>query len=255
MLLLLLGCGAPLEVPPDPGRDPTGAWSRFLQEIVTEAGRVDYRRLRKNPRPLREYLGWVAEHGPESDGWRLMDDNRRLAYHINAYNAWVLYGVLKHWPIASVKDVHAPFGPPGTGFFGWMRVRVDQEWVSLHTWERWHIFPVYQHPLVHVALNCAARSCPPLRNRVYTAAKLDEELDEQMRRWVNGGAVAREGDTLVFSAIFDWYAEDFRAWAGAETPCAAVEPYAEGEVARWLAELPDCPRRFAAYDWGLNAAE
>lgn len=251
---LLLGCGAPLPVPPTPPRDPSTAWNALLGEVVTAEGLVDYARLRADPAPLRAYVGWVAEHGPESDGWRLLDDDRRLAYHLNAYNAWVLYGVLEHWPLDSVKSVPAPFGPPGTGFFGWMQVRVDQEWKSLHGWEQWHIRPIYQHPLIHAALNCGARSCPPLRPRLYDEDALDAQLEEQMARWVDHGAVRREGDTLVFNAIFDWYADDFREWDGAATPCDAVRPYAGDEVSRWLAELPGCPHRFADYDWSLNAA-
>lgn len=254
---LLPGCGVDVPAPPAPPAEPAAAYEALLERIVTPDGRVDYDVLRADPAPLQAFVGWVAEHGPESDGFKLMDDDRRLAWHLNAYNALVLWGVLQSWPIGSVHDVPGPFGA-GSGFFWKLRFAVDGERRSLHDYEQVTILSTYQEPLSHAALNCASRSCPPLRAELYTQKRVDDQLADQMRRWVAGGAVTVEGDpakggTFVFNAIFDWYAEDFRVWAGAETPCAAVAPYAVGEIAAALAAAPGCPHRFAPYDWALNA--
>lgn len=254
LVALLLACGPKLSPPPAPADDPSPAYEALLQRVVTDEGFVDYDLLRADPAPLAAYVGWIAEHGPESDGFRLLDDDRRLAWHINAYNALVLWGVLQHWPLESVRDVPGPLGIDGAGFFWWMRVRVDGEWTTLHHHEQAFLFPTYQEPLAHAALNCASWSCPPLRSRLYTARELDAELDAQMRRWVATGAARVEGDGFVFSQIFEWYADHFREWAGASTPCATVRPYAEGPLAAALDARPDCPHRFEPYDWRLNHA-
>jgi hypothetical protein len=43
---------------------------------------------------------------------------------------------------------------------------------------------VFGDARVHFALNCAARSCPPLRAGAYTAARVSAQLDEQARRYL-----------------------------------------------------------------------
>ncbi len=255
LLFLLAACGRDVSMPAAPEADPTRRWERALRAVVTPDGRVDYDALRARRADLEAFVGYIGDHGPETDGMRLLDDDRRLAWHLNAYNALVLYGVLLVEPIASVRDVPAPAGPPGTGFFWWWRFRIDRERMSLHWYEQGLIFPTYQEPLAHAALNCASVSCPPMRDELYRAKDLDAQLRDQMQRWVTGGgAVVEEGDGFVFNAIFDWYADHFRDYAGADTPCAAVRPYADAALAAALDARPACPHRFAPYDWSLNGA-
>ncbi len=253
LVLLLAACGHDVPMPAAPAVDPSRQWERALKAVVTPDGQVDYDLLRSRRDDLEAFVGWVGGHGPETDGFRLLDDDRRLAWHLNAYNALVLYGVLLSEPIASVRDVAAPLGPPGTGFFFWWRFEVDRERTSLHWYERGVIFPTYQDALAHAALNCASRSCPPLRAELYRARDVDAQLRDQMSRWVNGGGgVVEAADGFVFNAIFDWYAKDFEMYAGAGTPCAAVRPYADEALAAALDRRPECPHRFAEYDWSLN---
>jgi hypothetical protein len=254
MVLLLLACGHDVPTPPVPDADPSAEWADVLHAVVSPDGLVDYGALRENRGPLDAFVGWIAEHGPESDRMRLLDDDKRLAWHLNAYNALVLYGVLEAGPIASVHDVPAPVGKPGAGFFWWWRFRVDRERVDLRWYERGVILATYEEPLAHAALNCASRSCPPLRDELYSARVLEGQLRSQMRTWVGRGAVEQDGDTFVFSPIFDWYADDFREWADAATPCAAVRPYVDETLGAALDAAPECPHRFAEWDWSLNAA-
>ncbi len=254
---LLAGCGTDVQTPTAPRHDPSTAWEALLGRIVTPDGLVRYDVLRANQDPLADFVGWIAIHGPETDGFRLLDDNRRLAWHINAYNALALWGVLQASAsgplIHSVSDVK--------GFFWLQDFGVDGERLSLHTYETRDILPTYQEPLTHAALNCASRSCPPLRKELYTAANIQNEVEDQMRAWIatpdtTRAAVSWDASSaqFVFSPIFDWYARDFRDWANAATPCDAVRAYARDPIASLLAAHPDCPHRFYAYDWALNAA-
>lgn len=258
VLLLLAACGSNVPTPPPPRHDPTAAWEGLLERAVTEDGLVRYDVLRQDPEPLERYVGWIAVHGPETDGFRLLDDNRRLAWHINAYNALVLWGVLQGSADSgalpgSVNDI--------AGFFWKQEFGVDGERLSLFTYETRVILPTYQEPLAHAALNCASRSCPPLRKELYSASGVQGQVEDQMRRWVASPDPTRAAVTwdpaarqFAFSPIFDWYDRDFRAWAGADTPCAAVRPWATIALQALLDAHPDCPGRFYAYDWSLNAA-
>jgi hypothetical protein len=258
LLLALLACAAEVETPNPPRRDPTASYEALLGRIVTDDGLVRYDVLRKDASALESFIGWIAVHGPETDNIRLLDDNRRLAWHLNAYNALVMWGVLqaeqdRGAPLASVRDVN--------GFFWRQYFGIDGERISLGLYETRVILPTYQEPLSHAALNCASWSCPPLRNELYTSSRLQSQLEDQMRRWMSTEDATRAAmdwdpaaKQFVFSPIFDWYGRDFSDWGGATTPCEAVSRYANLRQRALLDANRDCPHRFYSYEWSLNAA-
>ncbi len=63
----------------------------------------------------------------------------------------------------------------------------------------------FNEPRLHVALVCAAMGCPPLGDEPYTAAKLDSQLDDQVKRFIDSSygfrIEIREG-RVYLSAIF-----------------------------------------------------
>mmetsp|Transcript_38640 Transcript_38640/g.98025 ORF Transcript_38640/g.98025 Transcript_38640/m.98025 type:complete len:322 (-) Transcript_38640:132-1097(-) len=118
-------------------------------------------------------------------------------------------------------------------------------------------------PRVHFALNCGARSCPPIK--LYDASRLEQGLDLATRAFVESDLrVERDaGSTgaarVTLSKILDWYGSDF----GADE--AAVLGRLQGflpEESAQHAALAEALRRPAAelqvtyreYDWGGNDA-
>ncbi len=253
--LSLAGCAERLDVGDAPPSARAAArWRQVLAAAVDEDGRVDYARIRRQRAALRRYLRWVAMHGPESDAMRESAEDRRIAFLVNAYNAAVVEGVLRHWPIRSVRDVRiGVFGlVDGASFFWGQQVRVDKEWVTLYHLEKHYIVDRYQEPLVHVALNCASRSCPPLR--WWEDDDLQDEMEAAMRRWLAGPALRREGAGYAASELFRWYRDDFLDWTDAPTLCAWMADYTEGEAAAWMrAHAEDCRLAWIPWDWTLNA--
>lgn len=241
VLLLLLACSQTLEVPGPPPADAEAAWQSTLAAVVSPAGLVRYEALRERRASLDGYLAFLAQNpGP-------LSEDEALARSINAYNAFVLAGVLDRWPIDSVRDVHVGlFRAFGAGFFKGLRFRLDGESIDLDTLERQRVRT--GDPRVHAALNCASMGCPPLRAELWRAESLDADLDAAVRRMLET-RVSVDGDTLVFSEIFDWFEDDFLV----DAP----------DICAWAARYrPDwqsfadagCPHRFAPYDWSLNAA-
>ena len=67
-------------------------------------------------------------------------------------------------------------------------------------------------PRIHFALNCGARSCPPIR--VYTEDRIDSQLDTASRSFLDQEVSLIKDPvtdkwTLELSKLFLWYGEDF----------------------------------------------
>ena len=88
----------------------------------------------------------------------------------------------------------------------------DGDNISLNHLEHEIIRKQFKDPRIHVALVCAAKSCPPLLNRAYRADDLDKVLDENMKRFVTDASrnqIDDEKRELRLSKIFEWYPADF----------------------------------------------
>lgn len=240
-MIWLVGCTTSIEHAA-PADDPTQAWGELLEQAVQDDGFVDYQVLRDDPAPLQAYVGWLAlEPGP-------LERDARFARAINAYNAFTLAGVLHHWPIESVRDVKlGPLGFWGAGFFVGQRFTLDGQATNLKDLEDDRIRAALQDPRLHAAINCASAGCPPLRDGLFTADDLDAQLDEAMRRFIET-RVTLDGETVVFSQIFEWFGADFTDWTDHETICSYVAAYDD----RFQTIDVSCPHRFEPYDWSLN---
>ncbi len=106
------------------------------------------------------------------------------------------------------------------------------------------IRPVFNEPRIHFALNCAAASCPPLRDEAYVGSKLDAQLTEQTKAFVNTNphGVQVQGRSAKVSQIFNWFSGDF------------------GDVKQFINQYRDeaLPRfgklNYLDYDWTRNDA-
>lgn len=115
-------------------------------------------------------------------------------------------------------------------------------------------------PRLHFALNCGARSCPPIK--LYEAARLEQGLSLAARAFVESDlAVEQEagGARVTLSKILDWYGADFGADEAAVLgrlqgflPAESAQHAALGEVLRRPAS--ELQVTYREYDWGGNDA-
>jgi hypothetical protein len=100
------------------------------------------------------------------------------------------------------------------------------------------------------ASSCASQSCPPFAT--FDGKHIDEQLDAASRSFINGGAVARDGNSasLRVSPIFRWYRRDFGGEDGVRDFISRyVEPGSARDVLDKSSRL-----RYQPYNWSLNAA-
>lgn len=188
-------------------------WDHLLRTYVAD-GLIDYDGLKRN-HLFKTYLAQVASAQPE----KLMNDQHRLAFLCNAYNAFVINGVLVHKIDSGVLDYK---NAQDQGFFDVAEHILAGKTVDLNTLEHKMIRPVYQEPRVHMALVCAAKSCPTIRPEAFFGDRLDSQLEDQSRAFANNqayvhyvtnGKDAKE-KSVYLSPILNWYGEDFGGQTG-----------------------------------------
>lgn len=264
---LVVTLGFPGAAPAESFDHQHTAWSGLLKRHLVlvdggKASRVRYDGFQKDRTQLKAYLESLSKVSEqEFRGW---SRERRLAFLINAYNAATVEKVLSRYPdIQSIWDFGRIFGNPFKDRF----IRLLDARLSLDNIEHDMIRAegAYDDPRIHFAVNCAAVSCPMLREEAYVAERLERQLEEQTVRFLSDrtrNRYDRGARALEVSKIFDsypWYGDDFgRGWKGYTSL---------GQLfARYASLLADDPKdqeliheqktkiRFLGYDWGLNDA-
>jgi hypothetical protein len=238
------------------------AWQGLLAKHVKpfaggNASAVDYAALKSERAALRAYLASLTAVGEaEYAKW---SKPQRLAFLINAYNAWTVELVLTKYPdLESIKDLGSLFQSPWKKKFfsllGQERSLDDVEHGMIRA-------PgAFDDPRIHAAVVCASIGCPMLRPEAFVAERLDAQLDDGMRRFLADASRNRfdaASGQLRVSKIFDWYARDFEQ--GHQGYGALKDVF--GRHAAQLATSPEARTRlrkgdyrveFLDYDWRLN---
>ena len=232
-------------------------FEHVLRTSVDTSGQVDYRRLQNAPDSLNAFLALLARYSPETTPASFPTRAAQLAYWINAYNAFVLKGVLEGYPVKSVRDL-----VPLRGFFWRWRFITGGRAINLHSLENRVIRKQFADPRIHFAINCASRGCPALAATVYMPATLDAQLDQAARRFINNPQhveILPRSGRLRLSAIFDWYEDDFlNSLRQKSQPQPTLIDYLAAfltpERRRLLFARKDWIVSFRPYDWSLNDA-
>ena len=239
----------------------TQPYAASLASAVRQDG-VDYEALETHKEGLLKYIRTLAIYSPRTHPNLFPTHNDQLAYYINAYNAFVLYGVLFHHPQNSIHEVRGWIEPvAGFGFFWGQNFILGGSKLNLYNLENTTIRS-FGDARAHAAINCASASCPSLLERPYTPESLDEELSEAAAAWVdNETHVAIQNNAIYLSAIFDWFKVDFENHAQTlevgDSVLDWIHHYLPEKKRKQLtaARESHTPIRYNSYDWTLNRAD
>lgn len=208
------------------------SWDALLSKYVSATGKVNYKGLLTERAVLDAYLQSLSANPPQSNWSRA----EKMAFWINAYNAFTIDLILDHYPLNSITQLDG--GKP----WSVKRIALGGAKYSLDQIENEILRPQFRDARLHFALNCAARSCPPLWNRAFTPDKLETALEDRARRFINDPKYNTLGtDKASVSKIFEWYAADF-----GDLP-AFLNRYAAG-----VQLAPGAAIEYREYDWNLN---
>ncbi len=224
---------------------PNDALFTAILKTHVKNGRVNYSELKKDGR-LARYCKSLESTDPAS----LKNADEQLAFWINAYNAYTLKIVVDNYPVKSIKDIGSiirsvwriPFVPIGP------------RTMTLDDIEHGIIRKQFKEPMIHFALVCAARSCPPLREEAYKGQSLKNQLEDQGKRFLRNQKLNRfdlPKRQAYLSSILKWYREDFPS--GDRNFFIYLSRFAPQNAAASLSGEPALwSVRYLGYDWSLN---
>ncbi len=176
------------------------SFDALLKKYVSISGVVNYGALKTNNASLEKYISTLKAQ-KNIDEW---PRNEKLAYYINAYNAYTIQLILDNYPTTSIMKIN------NGKAWDLEIVNLGGKRMSLNYLENEIIRPVFKEPRIHFAVNCAAISCPKLMNGAFLPNQLNSQLERQTKAFINNikENQINEG-SIKISQIFEWYADDF----------------------------------------------
>ena len=207
-------------------------FDQLLQKYVAPSGAVNYLGFKKEIVELDSYLKTLSKSVPS----KASTNDEKLAYWMNAYNAFTIKLVVNKYPVSSIKDISSK--PWDIKF-----IKLGDKTYSLNDIEH-EILRKMNDPRIHVGINCASVSCPKLSNRAFTAANVNGELNKLVKGFLMDKSKNRiKPDEIAISKIFSWFRDDFTKKG---TLIDWINKYANNKV-KSTAKVS-----YLKYDWNLN---
>lgn len=214
------------------------AWNELLQKYVDPYGKVDYASFKEDEKSLDEYLDLLSKNHPRPF-WKV---DEQKAYWINAYNAFTIKLVLKNYPLKSIMDIKEN----GKNAWNIPFIEIGGKKYTLDYIEKTMLLGQFNDSRIHFVVNCSAVSCPPLKNKAYTADRLEIELRLQARSFINDNRFnSLSKNHVQISEIFNWYKDDFLKEE------SSIQIYLNKNTPH-LEISKDATITYHTYNWSLN---
>jgi Protein of unknown function, DUF547 len=253
--------------PPPQASEPAETFHRPLDQILdvnVRDGLVYYRALRSERGRLDRYVASLNVPPATYDAW---PRDHKIAFWLNAYNAFVLQTVISNYPIRGGSAAY----PPNSirqipGAFEQRRHRAAGRSVTLDEIEK-TILPGFKEPRVHLALGRGAVGSGRLRSEAYSGARLAQQLAGIQEEFVSEQTmlrIDRGTNRMSLTPIVSWHDAEFIAAydKGASGPWAQRSPIERAIVAFITPHLLPLEKELLAknefkvtyhpFDWRLN---
>lgn len=216
-------------------------------------GQVNFSELCDDQR-LEQYTNLLNQSDPAA----ISDDQARFAFWLNTYNAYSLEAICAEYPIESINDLN--FGglifSVLTKRSVWDQpiVAVNGKTFTLKEVDHEILRPTFMDARIQFAIACGAIGCAPARNEAYQGDKLDEQLDDQAKTFINdtrNNTFNLDKREAELSPLFKWSKKDFGG--DAEGILKFVAKYLPNTIQNSIMANPDLwDVDYMKYDLTLN---
>jgi hypothetical protein len=240
-----------------------------FKEFVSDKGTVDYKQLKRKKFELNKLFEDLRTLDPnEYKKWSKED---KIAFWINAYNLEMLRIIVDNYPIESNRILRIIWPPDSirhiSGIWDQYKFIVMDEEFTLQGVDQRFFREKFDEPRAFLALTYASQSSPPLRNEPYYGYKLNEQLNDQAKKFLANPLafkIDREAQKVYLSAIFQpsWYGQCFvdkygtdKKFKNQQPAVRAVLNFITGYISepdvRFL-ETANYTVEFMNFNWRLN---
>lgn len=213
----------------------TSELNTVLSNNVSATGEVDYASIKANPTHLNNYLNYVKD--VDITSW---SSNKKKAFWMNVYNAFTIKLIVDNYPLKSIMDIKQ--GDKNA----WKipLVHAAGRTLDLNDVEHEVLRKDFNDPRIHVGINCASYSCPPIPNYAFTEGNVESKLEVLMEKFVNDSKRNTLNATNPkLSKIFEWFKGDFTK---SSTLIEYINQYAKTKIEA------SANVGFLEYNWTLN---
>lgn len=226
-------------------------FDKLLKETVSfekKQSFVDYKKIKANPSPLKKYLSSLsAVKKSEFENWNA---GERLAFLINAYNAFTIKLIVDNYPTQSIKDLGGFLKSPWKKEFFTLFGKQNH----LDGIEHDMIRKKFDEPRIHFAVVCASIGCPPIQSFAFRASEIEKQFQIATKTFLldpEKNSYDKKKKKMRLSKIFKWYGDDFNKKYGSYLKFISTR----------ITEDPGLQKKIAAgevnsswnsYDWALN---
>jgi len=137
-------------------------YATLLDTHVNDQGLVDYLALQTNRGSLDSFNSSLDQ--VTQDDYQSWTEAEQIAFWINAYNSFTLQSIIDQNPLkSSIRDI--------LGVWKIRKFPILGQLKTLDNIEHNILRVDFNEPRIHMALVCAAISCPPLRQEPYQGDK------------------------------------------------------------------------------------
>lgn len=242
-------------------------YDTVLKKFVNEKAMVNYSKLKAQRHQLDAFAASLGRLSRQT--YEQWNEKHKIAFWLNAYNGLTLKSIIDNYPIKS-SWLKSRIWPRNSirqisGVWDKITFNVMGKKLTLEHIEHEILRKKFDEPRIHMAMVCAAMGCPPLRGEPYIGDKLDEQLDDQTRRFLNNPEKFKINsikNTLYLSEIFKWFSEDFVGKYGSKRKIGRNDKEMSAVLNFIARHLNDAQKKYVlagkyeikyiGYDWSLN---
>jgi len=252
------------------------SYAALLKNYVNSDGYVNYEVLKRKRIEILQTLDALAK--VDAGQYEAFTKDEKIVFWINAYNARMLYVIIENYPVQSSALARLWYPPNslrliepasvvGTAKWDKYKFTLMNEEFTLSEIEKRFFLKEFNDPRIIFALNFASVGGPQFRNEPYKADKLNEQLDEQIKKYLAtpaGFKIDEKDQSVHLNGLLQdtWYGSYFTAVYGTDKKFKIqeanvravlnfVSKYVEPAKVNFL-EKGIYSVMFMPYDWRLN---